>query len=140
VVRTADPDELLDAARMLIDQPLPAGDRVGVIGNAGGLNILAADAADAAEAAGLAVPQLPDSLVSALTGRGQRNPVDLGAGCTPATMADAVSRLARSGAVDALVVTVIAGPDGVTAVDVHLRLAHPAEAPDPYNRTLRTAR
>jgi hypothetical protein len=31
-------------------------------------------------------------------------------------------------------------PDGVTAVDVHLRLAHPAEAPDPYNRTLRTAR
>ncbi|BCJ28687.1 bifunctional GNAT family N-acetyltransferase/acetate--CoA ligase family protein [Actinocatenispora sera] len=116
VVRTADPDELLDAARMLIDQPLPAGDQVGVIGNAGGLNILAADAA---EAAGLAVPQLPGSLVSRLTGRGQRNPVDLGAGCTPDTMADAVSRLATSGAVDALVITVIAIRTADTSALLH---------------------
>lgn len=105
VVRTADPDELLDAARMLVDQPLPAGNRVGVIGNAGGLNILAADAA---EATGLAVPRLPDPLAAALPGGRQRNPVDLGAGCTPATLADAVARLAASGAVDSIVVTLIA--------------------------------
>ncbi|BCJ34031.1 GNAT family N-acetyltransferase [Actinocatenispora thailandica] len=105
VVRTADPDELLDAARMLVDQPLPAGDRVGVVGNAGGLNILAADAA---ESAGLAVPALPDSLVATLPATGQRNPVDLGAGCTPAVLADAVGRLATSAAVDSVLVTLIA--------------------------------
>ena len=48
VIRTDTLGELLDAARVLVDQPLPAGNRLAVIGNAGGLNILAADAAEAA--------------------------------------------------------------------------------------------
>jgi len=42
--------ELLDTARLLTEQPLPAGDRVAIVGNAGGLNVLAADAAAAASA------------------------------------------------------------------------------------------
>ena len=41
--------ELLDAVRLLTEQPLPAGDRVAIVGNAGGLNVLAADAAAAAK-------------------------------------------------------------------------------------------
>ncbi len=41
--------ELLDTARLLTEQPLPAGDRVVIVGNAGGLNVLAADAAAAAK-------------------------------------------------------------------------------------------
>ena len=52
--------ELLDAARLLTEQPLPAGDRVAIVGNAGGLNVLAADAA--AEAAGLQVVELSAAL------------------------------------------------------------------------------
>ena len=55
VIRTDTLGELLDAARLLTSQPLPAGDRVGVVGNAGGLNVLAADAA---QAGGLQVPEL----------------------------------------------------------------------------------
>src|SRR5439155_14169744 len=55
VIRTESLGELLDTARMLVDQPRPAGRRLGIVGNAGGVNVLAADAA---EAAGLSVPAL----------------------------------------------------------------------------------
>src|SRR5213078_2357016 len=89
VVRTDTLGELLDAARMLVDQPLPAGNRIGIVGNAGGVNVLAADAA---EAAGLTVPEVPGG-----------NPVDLGAAATPQTMAAALTALAESGAVDAVI-------------------------------------
>jgi acyl-CoA synthetase (NDP forming)/RimJ/RimL family protein N-acetyltransferase len=36
--------ELVDAAAMLYSQPLPAGDRIGIVTNAGGAGVLAADA------------------------------------------------------------------------------------------------
>jgi hypothetical protein len=67
VIRTDTLGELLEAARVLTDQPLPAGHRLAIVGNAGGLNVLAADAADAAA---LTVP----ARVGRLT-----NPADLGA-------------------------------------------------------------
>ncbi|GGN84376.1 GNAT family N-acetyltransferase [Actinoplanes lobatus] len=41
VIATDTLGELLDAARMLTDQPLPAGDRLAVVSNAAGLNLLA---------------------------------------------------------------------------------------------------
>ena len=41
--------ELSDTARLLTQQPLPAGNRIAIVGNAGGLNVLAADAAEAAD-------------------------------------------------------------------------------------------
>jgi acyl-CoA synthetase (NDP forming) len=88
VVRTDTLGELLDAARMLVDQPLPAGSRLGIVGNAGGVNVLAADAA---EAAGLTVPDASGG-----------NPVDLGAAATPTAMAEAVTRLTGGGEVDAV--------------------------------------
>ncbi len=80
VVRTDNLGELLDAARMLTDQPLPAGNRVAILGNAGGVNVLAADAA---EPAGLVVPDL----------RGLRQPV------RPRCRRDAgwIRRIARPG-------------------------------------------
>src|SRR5262249_52569693 len=55
--------DLLDAARLLVDQPLPGGDRIAIIGNAGGVNVLAADAA---ENEGLAVPHLPPAVRAAI--------------------------------------------------------------------------
>ena len=85
--------ELLDAARLLTQQPLPAGDRIAIVGNAGGLNVLAADAA---EAAGLQVVELSASLQQQFAGlaphlAGVTNPVDLGADAPPATIGDADS-------------------------------------------------
>jgi len=108
VVRTDTLGELLDAARMLVDQPLPAGSRIGIVGNAGGVNVLAADAA---EAAGLVVPEVSDG----------SNPVDLGAGANPAALAAAIGRMARTGEVDAIVAVFCATrsnqpPEALTAI------------------------
>ena len=102
--------ELLDAARLLTEQPLPAGDRVAIIGNAGGLNVLAADAAAAAK---LQIVELSAALQQELVGvaphlAGVANPVDLGADAPPATIGKAIGALASSGEVDALVVTLVA--------------------------------
>ena len=109
VIRTDTLGELLDAARLLTSQPLPAGDRVGVVGNAGGLNVLAADAA---QAGGLQVPELSPDLQRAVpvlrTAAGIGNPVDLGAEVTPAALTDAIRAVGRSGEVDAILITFVA--------------------------------
>jgi acyl-CoA synthetase (NDP forming) len=102
--------ELLDAARLLTEQPLPAGDRVAIVGNAGGLNVLAADAATAA---GLEVVELSMTLQHELADlaphlAGVTNPVDLGADAPPATIGRAVRALGSSGEADALVFTLVA--------------------------------
>jgi acyl-CoA synthetase (NDP forming) len=94
VVRTDTLGELLDAARLLVDQPLPAGNRLGIAGNAGGLNVLAADAA---EAVGLVVPDVAGG-----------NPIDLGAAASPEAVAQAVTCLATSGQVDAVLAVFVA--------------------------------
>ncbi len=101
--------ELLDAARLLTQQPLPAGDRIVVVGNAGGLNVLAADAA---EAAGLQVVELSAILQQQFASlaphlAGVTNPVDLGADAPPVTIGDAIRALSSSGEADALVVTLV---------------------------------
>lgn len=116
VVRTDTLGELLDAARVLTGQPLPAGRRVGIVGNAGGMNVLAADAA---EAAGLVLPDLA---------AGGGNPVDLGADTTPDMLVAAVRRMAASGEVDALFVIFAATPgnrpaETVTALSDALDIA-----------------
>jgi len=102
--------ELLDAARLLTEQPLPAGDRVAIVGNAGGLNVLAADAA---EAAGLQVVELSAALQQQFADfaphlAGVSNPVDLGADASPVTIGRAICALGSSGQADALVVTLVA--------------------------------
>ncbi|MFB9660172.1 GNAT family N-acetyltransferase [Glycomyces mayteni] len=104
VIRCDTLEQLLDTARVLVDQPLPRGRRLGVIGNAGGARLLAADAA---ADAGLAVPEaaarsrlaaaVPDAAAAA-------NPVDLGAAADPGAFAEAIAALGESGEVDALVV------------------------------------
>lgn len=55
VIRVETMPELLDTARLLVAQPLPAGDRVAIVGNSGGPGALAADAC---ERTGLRVPEL----------------------------------------------------------------------------------
>ena len=102
--------ELLDAARLLTEQPLPTGDRVAIVGNAGGLSVLAADAAAAAK---LQIVELSAALQQELADvaphiAGFSNPVDLGADALPATIGRAIRALASSGEADALVVTLVA--------------------------------
>lgn len=110
VIRADHLGELLDTARMVTGQPLPAGNRLAVLGNAGGVSVLAADAA---EAAGLVVPEpspaLRQRLAEALPdAAGVANPIDLGTDATPATVARALNLVAESGEVDAVLVVAAA--------------------------------
>ena len=114
VIECADAEDLARTALLLAEQPLPRGRRLGIVSNAGGMGVLAADAA---EALGLAVPEFsPDlqsriaALVQGTTGTG--NPVDAGAGASPDAMADLVAEILGSGEVDALLVVPVA--TGVT--------------------------
>lgn len=106
VIRCDGLGELLDTARLLVDQPLPAGDRIAIVGNAGGVNVLAADAA---ETAGLSVPHLPAAVRAAIADAAPgaataANPVDLGAAVNPAAIDAAIRSTVDSHAVDAVLV------------------------------------
>jgi acyl-CoA synthetase (NDP forming)/GNAT superfamily N-acetyltransferase len=110
VVQADDLGELLDAARMLTDQTLPAGGRLGIVGNAGGFNVLAADATGGST---LTVPApsgaLRQTLAETVPGAAAfDNPLDLGAAASPEAFAAATEAVAASGEVDALLVVLVA--------------------------------
>ncbi|MEO9139824.1 MAG: GNAT family N-acetyltransferase [Jatrophihabitans sp.] len=102
VLRLPTMRELLDAARVLCDQPLPAGPRIAIVGNSGGPEIMAADAASEA---GLEIAELDDATRTALLGLNvsTQNPLDLGAAVTPDTAAAALRIVLASPAVDAVI-------------------------------------
>ena len=114
--------EVAETAALLLGQPMPAGYRVGVVTNAGGMGTLVADLADAE---GLSVPEavgrgLRRAVRRAVPGAvGTRNPVDLGADLTPAALEAGVRALLVPPEVDALVVvlvpTSLADPGGLFA-------------------------
>ncbi|GIE29726.1 GNAT family N-acetyltransferase [Actinoplanes italicus] len=96
VIRTETLGELLDTARLLTAGPLPAGPRLAVVSNSGGLNVLSADAA---EQAGLQLPVAgPDR---------PENPLDLGAGATPDQFSAATETAATAGTADMLLLVVV---------------------------------
>jgi acetyl coenzyme A synthetase (ADP forming)-like protein len=133
VIRTDTLSELFDAALLLSSQPLPAGNRVGIITNAGGPAILCADAC---EANGLVVPGLPDDvrreLASFLPAAGSfSNPVDMLASASGADYRRAMSTLASCPDIDALIM--IFTPPLVTKASEVIRAIHEgaAELPRP---------
>jgi len=106
VLRASSLEELFDWARALAWQPLPKGNRVAVLTNAGGPGILAVDAL---EAAGLALAPLTDATREYLASRcppyaSVSNPVDILAGSGPGTYARALDALLADETVDATVV------------------------------------
>jgi acetyltransferase len=79
VIRARTVEELFDYAYILACQPLPKGKRIGIMTNAGGAGVMAADAA---EWEGLTVARLSESTVRALAARlppaaALYNPVDI---------------------------------------------------------------
>jgi acyl-CoA synthetase (NDP forming) len=104
VLRMTTTQEMIDASRVLTEQPLPAGARVAIIGNSGGPGTLAADAA---VAAGLTVVELDDTtqrlLRSAVPAAPSvENPIDLGAGVAADDVGAAVRVLLAAAQVDAV--------------------------------------
>lgn len=103
-------EELIDLLTLLGTEPVPAGRRVMILGNAGGSLALAADAA---EAVGAVLPQLTaataELLKTAMKGAvTPANPVDLGTTSSPETYRAALEVLLRSGETDAVVVLHVA--------------------------------
>jgi acetate---CoA ligase (ADP-forming) len=106
VIRTDTLAELFDAALLVGSQPLPAGNRVAILTNAGGPAILCADAC---EANGLVVPPLSEAvrkeLASFMAAAGSTgNPVDMLAEANGKDYERAIAVLARSENVDAIIV------------------------------------
>lgn len=109
VVSCVDADDLTSTALLLAGQPLPEGRRVAVIGNAGGLGVLAADAL---VEAGLSVPAFSEHLSRRLgrhvaASTGTSNPVDAGAGATATALGRALETLLSSDELDSVLVTLV---------------------------------
>jgi len=110
ITATRSISELVETAALLHTQPLP-GTRgtVAVVSNAGGIGILAADACTDA---GLSVPAFPADVTAELLdllpeAAGAGNPVDTTAAIGPAELRACIDTLARSPAVDALLVCLV---------------------------------
>jgi len=117
VVRTDTLAELFDVASLLANQPLPKGNRVGIITNAGGPAILCADAC---EGRGLVVPVLSDTSQARLraflpAGASVGNPVDMIASAPADHYGQALEIVGNDDNVDSLIV--IFTPPLVTRAD-----------------------
>jgi acetate---CoA ligase (ADP-forming) len=106
VIRTDTIEELFDTALLLAYQPVPSGKRVGILTNAGGPGIMAADAC---ESAGLSLPALAPKTVKALRAflpaeASVRNPVDMIASASAESYRKALALLVADENVDAVIV------------------------------------
>jgi acetyl coenzyme A synthetase (ADP forming)-like protein len=121
VIRVDTIEDLFYTANLLANQPIPMGNRVGIVTNAGGPGILGADAL---ETYGLTLPELSSELRAEIGSQlpeeaSTRNPVDLIASGGPTEFDHAVSLLLESGEVDSVMViyvpTTFEGAQGVAA-------------------------
>lgn len=123
VLRAETAEQMFDWARALETCPLPAGNRVGILTNAGGPGVIAADAL---EREGLALAALSAStqkaLVAALPPAASvHNPVDMLASASPDQYADCLRLLLADENVDAAMV-ILPPPPMFTAEDVAKRI------------------
>ncbi len=105
VIRVDTVEELFDLAMAFDELPVPAGNRVAIVTNAGGPGIIIADAC---ESRGLEVVQLSDATQAALRQvlaeeASVRNPVDMIASATPESYRLVLDRVLRDENVDAAI-------------------------------------
>jgi len=119
VIRTDTLEELFEVASLLANQPLPQGRRIGVLTNAGGPGILAADALAAEE---LELPELSKGLQKILRGHlaveaAVGNPVDMIASAGPEQYKACLRAMLDSDELDAVIVIYIpTTPGGMAGV------------------------
>jgi len=106
IILVNDVEDMFDTVAALTSQPLPAGNRVGVVANGGGWGVLAADAC---VKSGLDVVDLPPDTLQALDQRlpawwNRQNPVDLVAGMSRGAFFKAAEILCQSDIIDGLIV------------------------------------
>ncbi|HTA19047.1 MAG TPA: acetate--CoA ligase family protein, partial [Polyangia bacterium] len=133
VIRTDTIEQLFDVAALLAHQPIPAGNRIAIVTNAGGPGIMAADAC---EANGLTLPSLGEETMRALAHvlppeAALKNPVDMIASASPQQFEETIRAVLKDAAIDAVLALYV--PPLVTAPkDVALAIARAsAGAPKP---------
>ncbi|MBV9415883.1 MAG: GNAT family N-acetyltransferase [Solirubrobacterales bacterium] len=119
VIRADTLDELFGVATLLTSQPVPPGDRVAIVTNAGGPGIMCADAC---QANGVDVPELPSEVRTKLadflpTTASVGNPIDMIATASAEDYRRTIETLVESGACDAIV-TIFVPPLVTKAIDV----------------------
>ena len=105
IIRVNDLEEMFDSAVAFLSQPLPAGNRVGIVANGGGWGVITADACIEK---GLDVVTLPDKTIEALDRRlppwwNRQNPIDLVAGMSRGAFFKSVEILCQCLDVDGLI-------------------------------------
>jgi acetyl coenzyme A synthetase (ADP forming)-like protein len=109
IIRVDTLAEFFAVARLLATQPIPAGNKIGILTNAGGPAIMAVDAA---EAAGLEVPKLSEATQARLRAALPRaasvtNPVDMIASAGPAEYRACLEAMLDEPGLDALLIIFI---------------------------------
>jgi acetyl coenzyme A synthetase (ADP forming)-like protein len=107
VLRCETLEELFDSVAALTRAPLPAGRKVGIVSNAGGPAIMAADAA---EAYGLEIPTLGAETQAALRAflpaeASTQNPVDMIASASTPSFVRTLEAVLQDPSIDAVIVT-----------------------------------
>ncbi len=127
VIRTTTLEELFDVAMLLDRQPLPAGNRVAILTNAGGPGIMAADAC---EGHGLSVTPLLEHTIDELSAflpsaASVQNPIDMLATAPAEHYGRAMRLLLQDSHVDSLI-TIFIPPLVTAAADVAQAMAEAA--------------
>jgi acetyl coenzyme A synthetase (ADP forming)-like protein len=131
VIRTDTLAELFDAATLLAKQPVPRGDRVAIVTNAGGPGIVCADAC---QAAGVQVPEPSRELAAELSGSlppaaSVANPIDMIASATAEDYRRVLTALIASGEFDSIL-AIFVPPLVTEATDVAAAIAGAAATAD----------
>ncbi|MCP4623175.1 MAG: hypothetical protein GY850_06545 [bacterium] len=106
IIRTYDVSHAFDIAEALSKQPLPKGNRVGIVAGGGGMCVVSTDACNGY---GLRVPELDDNTVARLSeyllphASPPKNPIDLAADPRGMTLAYIAETLARHPGIDAII-------------------------------------
>lgn len=130
IIRTDTLEEMFDVAQLLALQPLPPGRRLGIVTNAGGPAILAADAA---EAGGLKLATLSEETTATLramlpAAASVGNPIDMIASATAEQYERAIELLVADEGVDAvLVIYIPVMPEHAEGVAAVIRRASSAQ-------------
>jgi acyl-CoA synthetase (NDP forming) len=106
IIRVDDVEDLFDTATAFLSQPIPQGNRIGIVANGGGWGVLTADACIDA---GLDVALLPEETLRRLDDRlppwwNRQNPVDLVAGMSRGALYKAVEILCQCDRLDGMIV------------------------------------
>lgn len=105
IIRVTDVEDLIDTAVAFLSQPIPRGNRAGIVANGGGWAVLTADACTAA---GLDVAPLPEETLRRLDERlpawwNRQNPVDMVAGMSRGAFFKAIEIVAQCHEIDAVI-------------------------------------